>query len=355
MLLVNNPGSWDAIYPPLEHAPWHGWTPTDLIFPFFLFIVGITTEISLTRRATLGASDSAIRQRILVRGALIVLFGLLLTAFPFFPLTRLTEIRIPGVLQRIGVCYAIGALLSWRRTDRAVAVTAAVLLLGYWATLVLVPAPGLAVATIDQPDQTIAAYLDRALLGRHLWATSKTWDPEGPLSTIPAIGTVLLGVLTARLAGRAPTLAHRLNTLFGLGAVAIVVGLCWNWVLPINKNLWTSSYVVFTAGAAATVLATVTWIAESHGLAPWGRPFATFGTNPMLAFLGSGLMARLIGSVITIPADHGRVSLQQAIYWRGFASWASPVNASLLYAVSFVLLWYLILHHCERRGWFIKV
>lgn len=354
MLLVNNPGTWSAIYPPLEHAPWHGWTPTDLIFPFFLFIVGITTELSLDRRAAAGAGDRVIRLQVLRRGALIVLCGLVLTTFPFFPLTRFTEIRIPGVLQRIGVCYAIGALVAWRRSNRAVALIGVVLLLGYWAAMTLIPVPGQVAPTLDIPDQTLAAYVDRLLLEGHLWSATKTWDPEGPLSTIPAVVTSLLGILTGRWMNRPNPLPDKLNGLFASGAVLTAAGLAWNWVFPINKNLWTSSYVVFSAGVAMLVLATASWLIEIRRVRGWTRPLVTYGQNPLAAFLGSGAMARTLG-LLQVHGTTGSVSVKEAIFERGFASWLAPIDASLLFAVSFVLVWYLILLVFERRGWILKI
>lgn len=354
MLLVNNPGTWSAIYPPLEHALWHGWTPTDLIFPFFLFIVGITTELSLDRRAAAGAGDRVIRLQVLRRGALIVLCGLVLTTFPFFPLTRFTEIRIPGVLQRIGVCYAIGALVAWRRSNRTVALIGVVLLLGYWAAMTLIPVPGQAAPTLDIPDQTLAAYVDRLLLDGHLWSASKTWDPEGPLSTIPAVVTSLLGILTGRWMSRPNPLPDKLNGLFASGVGLTAAGLAWNWVFPINKNLWTSSYVVFSAGVAMLVLATASWLIEIRRVRGWTRPLVTYGQNPLAAFLGSGAMARTLG-LLQVHGTAGSVSVKEAIFERGFASWLAPIDASLLFAVSFVLVWYLILLVFERRGWILKI
>ena len=354
MLLVNNPGTWSAIYPSLEHARWHGWTPTDLIFPFFLFIVGITTELSLDRRAAAGAGDRVIRLQVLRRGALIVLCGLVLTTFPFFPLTRFTEIRIPGVLQRIGVCYAIGALVAWRRSNRTVALIGVVLLLGYWAAMTLIPVPGQAAPTLDIPDQTLAAYVDRLLLDGHLWSASKTWDPEGPLSTIPAVVTSLLGILTGRWMSRPNPLPDKLNGLFASGVALTAAGLAWNWVFPINKNLWTSSYVVFSAGVAMLVLATACWLIEIRRVQGWTRPLVTYGQNPLAAFLGSGAMARTLG-LLQVHGTAGSVSVKEAIFERGFASWLAPIDASLLFAVSFVLVWYLILLVFERRGWILKI
>jgi predicted acyltransferase len=354
MLLVNNPGTWSAIYPPLEHAPWHGWTPTDLIFPFFVFIVGITTHIALTAREREGASSSAVTARILRRGALIILLGLLLQAFPYFPSTRLTGLRFPGVLQRIGVCYIAAALIARRRSSRDVAGITALLLVVYWGLQTLVAPPGIASPTIDVPENTLSAWLDRIIFGKHLWQQSKTWDPEGLLSTVPAIGTCLLGVLAGRRLSSSEPLPNRLNALFAVGAAGMVAGLMWNWVFPINKNLWTSSYVLFTAGMASVALATLVWLVDLRGRRRWVAPFVTYGLNPITAFVASGMMARTMG-LLHVSMGGEPVSLQQAIYRSAFASWLLPRNASLAYAVAFVMLWYGILRVLERRGIVLKV
>ena len=355
MLLVNNPGNWGTIYPPLRHAAWHGWTPTDLIFPFFLFIVGITTHLSLAARRSRGASDGALARQVLRRGAIIIVLGLLLAIFPFFPLERIVNIRIPGVLQRIGVVYIVAGLLSMRLGWRGLAVTAAALLLGYWGLMTLVPVPGVGPAVLEPPAATLAAWLDRLLLDGHLWAQSRTWDPEGVLSTIPAIGTALAGVLAGRWIATTRPLSERLAALFAVGSMAMVLGLAWNWVFPINKNLWTSSYVVFTAGMGAVTLATCMWIVDDRRVTWWTRPFVIFGVNPILAFWGSGAMARLIYSVIRVDYEGASVPLQAAIYRSTFASWLTPMNASLAFAISFVLLWLAILTPLHRRGWILKV
>jgi len=359
MLLVNNPGSWSAIYEPLEHAPWHGWTPTDLIFPFFLFIVGITTYLATAARRERAVDDSQLVRQILLRGALIVLFGILLNAFPFYPLERITGVRFPGVLQRIGVCYICAALLTLRTTVRQQIAIVAALLLGYWAAMTLIPVPGQTVtgrALIDEPSASLAAWIDRGLFGSHLWRSSKTWDPEGLLSTIPAIGTTMLGVLAGRWLGSTQRpLAERLTGLFGVGCLLMVAGLMWHWVFPINKNIWTSSYVLFTAGMAAAALATCAWLIDMLGLRRWTTPFAVFGVNPLLAFIGSGMMARLIYSVIQVPFRGKTVSIQRALYESAFASWLAPRNASLLFAVTFVLLWIGLLWTLYRRRVYLRV
>lgn len=375
MLLVNNPGTWSAIYPPLEHAAWHGWTPTDVIFPFFLFIVGITTEISLRARRARGDDEQAILRQILKRGALIFLFGLLLAGFPFFTwppalpgasfgeriVDRLEHWRIMGVLQRIGLAYLCGALLTFRSTPRQQLWMLGVLLFGYWALMTLVPVPGTGVPgrfVLDQPDQLLSAWLDRTVFGlNHLWSGSKTWDPEGLLSTLPAIGTMICGTFAGRWIGRRELpLSERLAGLFAVGALAMMVGLMWHWVFPINKSIWTSSYVIFTAGMGAVTLATCMWLIDGLGLRRWTFPFVVYGTNPMLAFLGSGVMARGIASLWTWDTGDGtRISAQGFVFKTVFASWLPPKDASLAFAVSFVAVWFLILWAAWKRGYVLKV
>lgn len=359
MLLVNNPGTWSAIYPPLEHAPWNGWTPTDLIFPFFLFIAGITTHLSLSARRAQGADESAIRRQIIKRGALIVLFGLIVAAFPFYPVTRFTHIRIPGVLQRIGVAYACAALLTMRGTLKQQVLVVVTLLFGYWFAMTLLPVPdsmgGVGANLMNAPSRTLAAWTDRFLLGGHLWVSSKTWDPEGPLSTIPAIGTAMLGVFAGRWIGERRPIEERLNGLFAVGALAMTAGLMWHWSFPINKSLWTSSYVLFTAGMACVAIGTIMWIIDLKRVTWWTRPFVIYGVNPIIAFVGSGMMARLIYSLWKVDVDGKPTSIQAVVYQNMFASWLEPRDASLAFALSFVAFWFVILWALWRKNIIFKV
>ncbi len=377
MLLVNNPGTWSAIFPPLAHAPWNGWTPTDLIFPFFLFIVGITTELSLRVRRARGDSDRAIMRQILRRGTLIFLFGLALSAFPYFTWTaipdmpdpsfldrvvyRFEHLRIMGVLQRIGVSYLCGALLTFRTSWKQQLVLLAVLLFGYWALMTLVPVPDTGIAgrfVADKPDQLLSAWLDRTVFGmNHLYSGTKTWDPEGLLSTLPAIGTMLMGTFAGRwISEQQRPLTERLAALFSVGALAMMAGLVWHWGFPINKSIWSSSYVVFTAGTGAVTLATCLWLIDVMQWRRWTFPFVVYGMNPMLAFLGSGLMARIIASIWTIAQEDGtRLSVQGLVYKSVYAPLLPPREASLAYAVSFVTLWFVILWGAWKRGIVLKV
>ena len=375
MLLVNNPGTWSAIYPPLQHAPWHGWTPTDLIFPFFLFIVGITTELSLRARRARGDDDRAILRQILRRGALIFLFGFLLSGFPFFTwppalegasflervVHRIEHWRVMGVLQRIGLAYLLGGLLTWRTTVKQQLLILGALLFGYWALMTLVPVPDTGVSgrfVLDKPDQLLSAWIDRFILGTdHLWVGGKTWDPEGLLSTLPAVGTMICGTFAGKWLGDTrKALTDRLAGLFSVGALAMMLGSMWHWVFPINKNIWTSSYVLFTAGIGAVALATCMWIIDVQQWRRWTQPFVVYGINPMLAFLGSGLMARCLASIWTWDAGNGtRTSAQRFVFNTVFASWLPPREASFAYAVAFVTFWYLVLQVAWKRGFVLKV
>lgn len=382
MLLVNDPGTWSAIYPPLEHANWNGWTPTDLVFPFFLFIVGITTHLSLSARRARGDSEREIRRQILRRGAMIFLLGFLLNGFPFFTwgavsgiadptflqrvVDRLYHWRIMGVLQRIGLAYLCAAMLTQGFSAKRIVTTIGALLLGYWLLMTVVPVPGtggtLGALLLDNPSSTMAAYWDRFFLnwtrfglGNHIWTGSVTFDPEGLFSTIPAICTAMLGVLAGRWIAVERPLDERLNALFAAGCLGMVFGMIWNWAFPINKSIWTSSYVVFTAGMACVAIATIMWIVDLRGIKRWTNFFVIYGTNPLIAFMGSGLIARLIYSVIFVRFHGERVPLELAIYESLFKSWLAPVNASLAFALCFVGLWYVILVVLYRRKIFLKV
>jgi predicted acyltransferase len=382
MLLVNDPGTWSAIYAPLRHADWHGWTPTDLIFPFFLFIVGITTQLSISARRARGDDERAIRRQILRRGALIFLFGLLINGFPFFTwgtvagnpdpsfldriVDRLEHWRIMGVLQRIALAYIVSALIATRARVQTQVLVTVVLLFAYWFVMTLLPVPGTngtpGALLLGRGETTMAAYWDRVLLdwsrfglGNHLWVGSVTWDPEGILSTTGAVCTALLGNLAGRWIAQPKPLIERLAGLFAAGAIAMMVGLMWHWSFPINKSIWTGSYVVFTAGLACVVLATIMWLVDVQQWRWWTKPFVIYGMNPMVAFVGSAVMARLIYSIIKVNVDGRSVALQSAIYQTAFASWLAPMNASLAFALAFVTFWFGVLALLHRRGVYLKV
>lgn len=349
MLLVNNPGTWSAVYDPLEHAAWHGWTPTDLVFPFFLFIVGAAMAFSIVPRLERGEAPGRLFGRAARRGAILVGLGLLLQAFPYYNLD-LSHLRIPGVLQRIGLAFTLAAAVVLFLRPRAQAAVAAALLLGYWAAMTLIPVPGHGAGDLGK-EGNLAAYVDRSLLGtNHLWASAKTWDPEGLMSTLPAVATVLLGVFAGRWLRSDRSPAERLVGLFLAGNAALVTGLIWDAAFPINKNLWTSSYVVFTAGMALHTLAVCYWLVDVRGRRRWAMPFAWFGMNAIFAFFLSGVMGRLL-YLLKVDGQ----TIKDVIFTSAFDSWLPAHDASLAFALCFVALWTAIVWAMHRRGWYWKV
>ncbi|CAN5778189.1 DUF5009 domain-containing protein [soil metagenome] len=354
MLLVNNPGTWSHIYDPLEHAEWHGWTPTDLIFPFFLFIVGVSMSFSFGGQLARGASRRSLFAKAAKRSAILFLLGLILAAFPFYDLD-LATLRIPGVLQRIGLAFFLASAVVLFTGLRGQIVTAAVLLLGYWAAMMLVPVPGFGAGDL-RPEANLAAYLDRGILGtNHLWKSARTWDPEGLFSTLPAVATVLLGVFTGRWLRSERSAAEKTVGLFIAGNVGLVLGLIWHSLFPINKNIWTSSYVIFTAGMALHFLALCYWIVDVKGYRRWAHPFYVFGVNAIAAFFLSGIMARILNLVKWTGSAGETVTLKGWIYQTFFASWLTPINASLAFALVFVALWVGIMETFHRKRIYVKV
>lgn len=351
MLLVNNPGSWSHIYGPLRHAPWHGWTPTDLIFPFFLFIVGVAIALSFGTLSARGATRPQLFAKVARRTLIIFGLGLVLHGFPSYDLGH---IRIPGVLQRIAVCYFFASVIvlavsSWR--GRALA--GAALLLLYWALVTLVPVPGMGAGVLEA-GRDLGAYLDRLLLGtNHLWASSKTWDPEGILSTMPAVATVVAGVLTGEWLRTRRTPVEKTVGLFVAGNALLLLGVIWDAAFPINKNLWTSSYVVFTAGMALQFLGMCYWLVDVKGYRRWAQPCVVYGVNAIAAFFLSSLLARILGLVKVGGPEP--VSLKTYLYEHVYASWLSPINASLAFAMTYVLFWLGAMWLLYRRRIFIKI
>src|SRR4051812_18417536 len=226
MILVNNPGTWDAIYSPLEHSKWDGLTPTDLVFPFFLFIVGVSVTLSLARRAESGGSKRDLYVKIVRRTVIIFALGLVLSAFPY---NDPATFRIPGVLQRIAVCYFFAAVIFLNTRWRAQAAIAVALLLVYWAAMKLIPVPGFGAGVLDSKEGNLAAYIDRAVLGQHVWNQAKVYDPEGILSTVPAIVTTLAGVLTGHFLRTRREPIEKVAAMFVAGLACLVAGWAWNF------------------------------------------------------------------------------------------------------------------------------
>jgi predicted acyltransferase len=349
MILVNNPGNWSAIHPPLEHAAWHGLTPTDLVFPFFLFIVGVSITLALGRRAESGGSQRDLYLKIVRRTLIIFALGLILAGFPRYDLGTL---RIPGVLQRIAVCYFIVSIIFLNTKWRTQALIGVVLLLVYWALMILIPAPGFGAGDLTM-EGNLAAHVDRTVFGSHTW--KPLYDPEGLLSTVPSLVTALAGVLTGHWLRSSRSQLEKVAGMFVAGAGCMVVGWAWGHWFPINKALWTSSYVLLTAGLALQFLAVCFWLVDIKNIRRWAKPFLILGSNALIIYFLAELFSRIISLVSFTRADGSVVELQTLIYEKAFASWASPVNASLLFAICIVLLWLGVAALLYRKRIFIKV
>lgn len=343
MVLVNNPGSWGNIYPPLEHAEWHGWTPTDLVFPFFLFIVGVSMAFSLGRRRE-ESTRAALYKKILWRGFVIFAIGFFLANFPEFSAERF---KITGVLQRIAVVFVLASMLVLNSGWKTQLKLTLGILLGYWAAMTLIPVPGYGpgVLTIEG---NLASYVDGILLpGRRYHGT---WDAEGILSTFPALATCLMGYLTGTFIRSGRSRSEIAGWMFVAGWGAILISLFWDIWFPINKGIWTSSYAVFTAGAALEFLAVCYWIIDVKGYGQWFKPAVVFGMNAIALYALSEMTTSIL---FTIKV--GETSLYTWLYQTIFLSWLQPLNASLAFALTYVLIWYLLMYVLYRRRIFIKV
>ncbi|HUF23320.1 MAG TPA: heparan-alpha-glucosaminide N-acetyltransferase domain-containing protein [Vicinamibacterales bacterium] len=349
MVIVNNPGDWGNVYAPLLHAPWHGLTPTDLIFPFFLFIVGVS--ITLAKRSSASAAT------IFRRALLIFALGMLLALYPRFDFST---VRIPGVLQRIAVCYLAVALIhrtagrsfSSGEARRAILITltgAMSLLLIYWALIF----------RDLTPDGNLGAVIDRAIFGPHLWRQSRTWDPEGLLSTLPAIATTLTGLAAGYVIASEWTMREKLRALAIGSLAAMALGFAWSFAFPLNKSLWTSSYVLVTSGLAGLLLARL------HGGLDNGRfggsavrgfgGFVILGRNALLLFVVSGCLAKTLSLIRVDNGQGSTLALGRWIYLSWFAPLADPKNASLLYAFANLAVLFLLLWWLHRRRWYVRV
>ncbi len=359
MVMVNNPGDWSNLYPQLAHAKWHGWTFTDLIFPFFLFIGGVSMALSLGRLAAAGASRPALLAKLAQRAALIFLIGL---ALNFIPKFDIGSVRIPGVLQRIALCTMLAAPIVLYFSWRAQLAWIAGLLASYTVLMLWIPVPGGAAGVLE-PGQDMAAWLDRQLLGGHLWAQARTWDPEGLLSTVPAVCSTLLGVLAGRwlLGGHERSVQTVWLLLAGLlllwlGAILDAI------LMPINKSLWTTSFCLFTSGWGLIVFAAFYWALDAsphpalrEAAARWCKPFLIYGMNALFIFAFSGLVAKMLGFIKLTQADGSSISLAATLYAPLRALELGAVNSSLLYALVFNAAMFLIAWFMWRKKWFVKV
>ncbi len=404
MTIVNNPGSWAAIYPPLEHAEWHGCTPTDLVFPFFVFIMGTAIPFAMPTKHF----DLAVFNKIMVRSLRIFCLGLFLSCFSrihlfglegipllairliiafavayallgnfslkvktylavgifviliglaYSGLEHFEDTRIPGVLQRIGIVYFFASLIYLKTNLKTQLIVAASILIGYWLLMAFVPVPGVGPANFEK-ETNLAAWLDNLLLKGHLWSVSKTWDPEGILSTLPAIGTGIIGMSIGQLLNLQVSKIEIAKKTAIAGVALVIGGLLWNIIFPINKSLWTSSYVLYTAGIATICLTVLYYVIDIANYKKWAKLFLIWGVNPMIVFFFSGIIPRVMSSIkVQNPEVAGEeINFQSLLYNHWIVPcFENPLNSSLAYAILYAVFWSFILWIFYKKKLIFKV
>ena len=392
MTIVNNPGSWATVYPPLLHSEWDGCTPTDLVFPFFIFIMGVAISFAMPTKTYDSTTFNKIMTRSLrmfclgvffnffgkiqlfgLEGIPLVIGRLVITAVVGYALmgnfnaklkTYLAVavfvlylilaysgieaykiVRLPGVLQRIGIVYFIASLLYLKTTQRTQLLIAIGILLGYWAILTLIPAPGFEIPNLEK-GTNLAAWVDNLLLKGHMWQVTNTWDPEGILSTIPSIATGIIGLLIGQLLNGTLLKLEKAKKMAIIGIILIVLGELWNIIFPINKALWTSSYVLLTAGLATLVLSILYYCIDIANYKKGTKLFLIWGVNPMIVFFVSQIIPQALVMIqFENPHKTGeQINLLSYLYGYGIAPFFSnPMMASFAGALVYVAIWTFIL------------
>ncbi|MDI5949589.1 acyltransferase family protein [Flavobacterium yafengii] len=392
MTIVNNPGSWATVYPPLLHSDWNGCTPTDLVFPFFIFIMGVAVSFAMPTKTF----DSTTFNKIMVRslrmfclgvffnffgkiqlfglegiplliGRLIITIGVgyalmgsfnpkvktylavaIFAVYVFLAYSGIEayqDVRLPGVLQRIGIVYFIISLLYLKTTQKTQLIVASTILLGYWAIMTLIPVPGIGLVNLEK-GTNLASWIDSILLKDHVWAVTKTWDPEGILSTIPAIASGIIGLLIGQLLNR-PLPKLEIAKRMGIaGIILIILALLWSIVFPLNKSLWTSSFVLYTSGLAILSLTLFYYVIDIANYKKWTKLFLIWGVNPMIVFFFSEIIPQGLEMIQfqnpEIPTE--QINLQNYLYSFWIAPvFNNPMTASLAGALIYVTIWSFIL------------
>jgi len=359
MILVNNPGDWGNIYAPLEHASWHGCTPTDLIFPFFLFIVGVSITYAMSSNKAVPQAHGQTILKAAKRAAILFGLGLFLSLYPKIftdPIAALSTVRIPGVLQRIAVVFLISSIIFLKNTERNIMRIAGGILILYCIIMTFIPVPGTGYPNLEK-ETNMGAWIDRSILTEaHLWKSAKTWDPEGILSTMPAIASGLIGVLVGAFLRRKDLEdSYKISWLFCTGLMLFIGGMIWGLQFPLNKSLWTSSFVLYTGGLATMILAFCYWIIDVNKYSGYTLPFVVYGKNAITVFFLSGLLPRTMNMIKVSNADGTTSGLQSWLYNNFFSAHFSPINASLAWAIAQICFWFVILYIMYRKHLFIKV
>jgi predicted acyltransferase len=403
MTVVNNPGSWASVYPPLLHADWHGCTPTDLVFPFFIFILGVAIPFAMPDRIFNASTLLKITTRslrifclgfflfffkkielfglegiplllgrlaitIVVTYALLGNFSTKVKAYAtfsvFFILILLAynsemfqDVRIPGVLQRIGIVYFVVSILYLKTNLKTQIIVCVLLLLTYWGLMSLISVPGIGAPNFEK-GTNLAAWIDSISLPNHMYAETKTWDPEGVLSTLPAIASGIIGLLIGSLLNVTTSKIEITKKMLAIGTIMTLVGFAWGFAFPINKSIWTSSYVLYTSGIAILSLVILYYIIEIANIKKWTKLFLIWGVNPMIVFFFSGVIPRLLSMIeIQHPEKMSeKINLQNYLYNFWIApNFENPMNASLAGALTYVAIWSFILWIFYRNKLIFKV
>jgi len=345
MIMVNNRGPGES-YAPMKHVAWHGWAFADIIFPSFLWMVGVAMTLSFAKRVERGDDRGKLLLHTLRRAALIFLVGLALNGFPYY---NFSTLRIPGVLQRIAICYLIVAMIFLFTKIRGQVIALVAVCAVYWMLLTLVPVPGCAAGTLEK-DCNFARHIDSLFLTGHMWSATKVWDPEGIISTLPAIASTLFGVLTGHLLRAAISMEARAAWMFLSGNLLLFAGAFLGQWMPINKNLWTVPFALFMAGISQLLFAACYWLLDVVGFKRGLKPFAIYGVNAITVYVLSGVIARLAGLI-----KPGGTSLNTLFYNHAFAWWLKPEDASLAFGLSYVLVLYAIAWYMDKRGWMVRL
>jgi len=351
MILVNNQGDWNYVYPSLDHAPWNGFTPTDAVFPFFLFIVGIAITFSLSKRKERGDDQNKLLFQVFKRSVLLILLGMIKDNYPFFDYIQFT-----GVLQRIGLVYFFSSLIFLKTSLKTQIFLCFLFLLLYWGAITIIPVPGVGYPNME-PEKNLGAFIDRLLIGGHMYVKTKVWDPSGLFSTIPAISSGLLGVLTGHWLLTKKEMTEKTVWMFVFGNLFLAVGLIGDVLFPINKNLWTSSYVMYSTGLALNVFAMCYWAVDIKKIQWWIKPFIVYGMNALFVYFISGIFGRTIKKLIFITTAEGvELNLKDYLFQSFIRPhFISPYNASVAWALIMVFFWLGVLWMLYKRKIFIKV
>jgi predicted acyltransferase len=346
MILVNNPGDWGTVFAPLLHSYWSGLTFADVVFPWFIFIMGFALPFAFARRHERGHEFAQIHRRIVTRVAWLLALGLVLNAVAAWP--HVAPLRLPGILQRIALSYLFASLIVLHLDAGAWVVAIAALLVGHWALLTQVPFETFAAGTLT-PDHNLARYVDTVVLGRH--AVTRTLDPEGLLGVIPSIGTALIGALVGDAVRRAALPRARLRILLIAGGATLLAGAGWSRVLLLSKPLWTGSYVLVVSGLAMLVLAGMYAVIDAAGWRTWSRPFVWLGVNPLAIYFLSDVTGHLL-ELPAIQQGPGWTTTKGWVMWGAIAPALRPLRAewaSLAFAIAFTLLWIAVAAILYRR------